>query len=196
MGNLLALAVLTSLAEKPMHPYEMASEMRARGKDQSIKINWGSLYTVVQNLEKHGFIAAAGTSRQGRHPERTVYEITAEGREELTDWLHELIGEPRREYSSFEAALSLMGILPSDEVLALFKQRIRALEVRLAGEEAALAKVLEHLPRIFLVENEYHLAQVRSELEWTRALAAELADGTLPGVDDWREFHERRAQAQ
>ena len=40
-----------------MHPYEMASELRERGKDQSIKIKWGSLYTVVQNLEKHGFVA-------------------------------------------------------------------------------------------------------------------------------------------
>ena len=105
VGNLLALAVLTSLVERPMHPYEMASEMRERGKDQSIKINWGSLYTVVQNLEKHGLIAAAGTSRQGRHPERTIYEITPEGRDELTDWLEELLAVPEREYTRFEAAL-------------------------------------------------------------------------------------------
>ena len=63
-----------------MHPYEMAATMRERGKEQNMKIKWGSLYTVVQNLEKHGFIAATETSRQGRRPERTVYAITDAGR--------------------------------------------------------------------------------------------------------------------
>ena len=146
VGNLLALAVLTSLAERPMHPYEMAAEMRERGKDQSIKINWGSLYTVVQNLEKHGLIAAAGTSRQGRHPERTIYEITPEGRDELNDWLEELLAVPEREYTRFEAALSLMGILAPERVVHLLHQRARILEAhrrrrrggpRQAGREPA-----------------------------------------------------------
>ena len=35
-SNPLALAVLASLHERPMHPYEMASTMRERGKEQSI----------------------------------------------------------------------------------------------------------------------------------------------------------------
>ena len=56
VGNLLALSLLSLLAQKPMYPYEMAQTLRARGKEQTVKINWGSLYTVVQNLEKYGFI--------------------------------------------------------------------------------------------------------------------------------------------
>ena len=47
VGNLLGLAVLSAVALKPMHPYEIASVLRERGKDQDIKIKWGSLYTVV-----------------------------------------------------------------------------------------------------------------------------------------------------
>ena len=49
-SNPLALAVLACLSERPMHPYEMASTMRERGKEQSIKLNYGSLYTVVDSL--------------------------------------------------------------------------------------------------------------------------------------------------
>ncbi len=78
-SNMLALVVLATLAERPAHPYELASLLRERGKDYSIKINWGSLYTVVQNLEKHGFVEVAGTTRQGGRPERTVYAITDDG---------------------------------------------------------------------------------------------------------------------
>ena len=67
--NPLALAVLTFLTSRPMYPYELATVLRATGKEQTIKINWGSLYTVVQNLEKHGLIKEAGTTRQGGRPE-------------------------------------------------------------------------------------------------------------------------------
>ena len=190
VGNLLALAVLTSLVERPMHPYEMASEMRERGKDQSIKINWGSLYTVVQNLEKHGLIAAAGTSRQGRHPERTIYEITPEGRDELTDWLEELIAVPEREYTRFEAVLSLIGVLPPDRVAHLLHQRARILEASVAGDKAALAKLVESLPRIFVVEAEYHVALAKAELDWIRSLLDDIEKGTLDGLEDWRKYHE------
>ena len=49
-----------------MYPYQMAQMLRARGKDQNFKVNWGSLYTVVGNLEKYGFIATVATERAGR----------------------------------------------------------------------------------------------------------------------------------
>ena len=91
VSNLMALSLLSLLTERPMYPYEMASKLREYGKDQAIKINWGSLYTVVQNLEKHGFIEAVEVAREGRQPERTTYRITEAGRAELKDWLRELI---------------------------------------------------------------------------------------------------------
>jgi DNA-binding PadR family transcriptional regulator len=190
VGNLLALAVLTSLAERPMHPYEMAAEMRERGKDQSIKINWGSLYTVVQNLEKHGLIAAAGTSRLGRHPERTIYEITPEGRDELSEWLEELLAVPEHEFTRFEAALSLMGVVPPERVTRLLHQRARVLEATIAGDEAVLAKLVESLPRIFVVEAEYRVALAKAELDWIRSLLDDIEKGTLDGLEDWRKYHE------
>ena len=72
VANLLALAVCCRrYLGPPMHRYEMASIMRARGKEQDMDIKWGSLYTVVDNLEKHGFLetrrAIAGTDRVPDH---------------------------------------------------------------------------------------------------------------------------------
>ena len=80
VDNLMALAVLATVVQQPMHRYEIASLIRARGKDQDMDVKWGSLYTVVQNLAKHGFLEVVGTSRQGARPERTVYQITEAGR--------------------------------------------------------------------------------------------------------------------
>src|SRR5215472_12302630 len=64
-SNPLALAVLVLLYERSMHPYEMAATLRQRHKEESIKLRYGSLYTVIEMLEQAGFIRAGKTSREG-----------------------------------------------------------------------------------------------------------------------------------
>lgn len=190
VNNLLALAVLALAVERPMHPYEMATLLRERAKDQSIEIKWGSLYTVVRNLEKHGFLEATERLREGRRPERTVYRATDAGRAEMEDWLRELLGTPEKEYPRFEAALSLLPGLPPEEVRQLLTQRLATLDATIAGTGAALHEHGRHLPRLFLIEYEYYLALQRAEADWVRSLLAELIDGSFPGLDLWRRFHE------
>jgi hypothetical protein len=68
-SNPLALAVLALLFERPMHPYEMAATLKQRHKGESIKIRYGSLYTVVELLVTRGWITARETSRAGKRPE-------------------------------------------------------------------------------------------------------------------------------
>ena len=189
VGNLLALTLLNMLTLRPMYPYEMATTLRERGKDNAIKINWGSFYTVVQNLEKHGFIEAIEVAREGRQPERTTYQITDAGRAEVSDWLRELLSVPEREHSSFEAALGESAALPPDELIALLQQRLAALEKANAHMAAELSALGAQLPRLFSIESEYYLAQRRAEEEWVRGLLKEFTDGTFPGLEDWRRFH-------
>jgi DNA-binding PadR family transcriptional regulator len=190
VGNLMALAILALLVPgRPMHPYEMATALRGTGKDRDMRIKWGSLYTVVQNLEKHALIEALGSDRAGRRPERTVYGITEAGRAEVTDWLRELVAVPEAEFPRFEAALSVLGVLPPDEVVALLETRLRALDDDIAAQRAALANA-GRVPRIFLIEDEYAVAMRVAEAAWVRSLLAELVDGSLPGLDGWRQFHE------
>jgi DNA-binding PadR family transcriptional regulator len=189
VSNLLALSLLTLLTERPMYPYEMASMLRLRGKDNAIKINWGSFYTVVQNLEKNGFIEAVEVAREGRQPERTTYQITDAGRAELKDWLRELLSVPERDHSSFEAALSEAAVLPPDELIDLLQQRLAALERANVQLQAQLETLVAQLPRLFLIESEYYLAQRRAEEEWVRGLLKEFTSGTFPGLDAWRRFH-------
>jgi len=190
VSNLLALSLLNLLMQRPMYPYEMASVLRGRGKDQSIKINWGSLYTIVQNLEKYGFIEAVEVAREGRQPERTTYQITEAGRAELMEWLRELLGVPEREYTRFEAALGESAILPPDDLAGLLRQRLDTLDAANAQQQAELETVETQIPRLFMIESEYYLAMRRAEADWVRALLTEFTDGTFPGLDDWRTFHE------
>ena len=189
VGNLLALSLLSLLAQRPMYPYEMAQTLRARGKDQNFKVNWGSLYTVVQNLEKYGFIEAAATEREGRQPERTTYQITEPGRAELRDWLSELLSVPEDERGGFVTALSEAGILPPDEVIGLLTTRLATLDKDNASQQAELSLWAERLPRVLLIETEYQLAMRVAQASWLRGLIGELVAGTISGMDGWRYMH-------
>ena len=187
VGNLLALAILGTLVQRPMHPYEMASILRDRGKDDDMPIKWGSLYTVVRNLEKHGFIEATGSTREGGRPERTIYRITDAGRDELKDWVRELLGTPEREQTRFKAALSMIGALGPDEAIDLLQHRLALLTAEIAADRESLGR--HDVPRLFLIEDEYGLAIQEAELGWIRGLLAELQTGTFPEIALWRSFH-------
>ena len=189
-SNPLALAVLTCLLERPMHPYEMAQTLRARAKHESIRLNYGSLYGVVEALEKRQLVRARETVRAGRRPERTIYEITDAGLREMADWLSELVAWPVKEYLQFEAALSLLPALPPDEALVALGQRRESLQVEIALLDGAVAAARTHgLPRLFALETEYVQALRRAELEYVERLEKDIESGELSGIDQWRSWY-------
>jgi len=190
VGNLLALAVLAAVVQRPMHPYEIATALRGWGKERDMDLKWGSFYTVIRNMAKHGLIVAVESTREGRRPERTVYRITDAGREELVDWTRELISTPMHERPRFRAGLSVISALHPDEAVELLRRRLGLLEEGIAAEREELAEQARTIPRLFLVENEYDLALKEAEAAWIRSLLAELESGTFPGLDTWRAVHE------
>lgn len=191
VNNPLALAVLGCLGERPMHPYEISSTLRSRGKEKSIKLNYGSLYSVVESLQKHGLIEPRETIREGRRPERTVYAITPAGLAEFEDWLAELIAVPSQDPSQLEAGLSLLPGLPPDEAARLLEDRARALEVELRSLNVAHSMAREQgLPELFLIEGVFREAMLTAEMTFVRQLAKDIRTGALSGTKGWRRMHE------
>lgn len=191
VSNPLALAVLGLLTERPMHPYEMSTTLRERAKEQSIKLNYGSLYSVVESLHRHALIEVQETLREGRRPERTIYTITDAGRTEFVDWLSDLLAIPVKEYTQFEAALSLLPGLPPDEVLRLLLTRRSRLETEIVATDAVLDDLArQKFPYLFVIELDYLQEIRRAELAFVDRLVAGIRDGSLEGVDVWRRVHE------
>lgn len=173
-----------------MHPYEVAQTLRSRAKHESIRLNYGSLYGVVETLEKRKLIHATETVRAGRRPERTIYEITDAGMREMSDWLSELVAAPAKEYLQFEAALSLLPALPPDEALDALRQRREALVIEIALLDGAIAATRAHgLPRLFALESEYVQVLRRAELDYAERLAKDIESGDLTGLEQWRSWY-------
>jgi DNA-binding PadR family transcriptional regulator len=204
-SNLLALAVLALLFERPMHPYEMAATLKQRNKGESIKIRYGSLYTVIELLLKRGLIAAKETSREGRRPERTIYVLTPCGGDELRAWMQDLLRDPVNEYTHFEAGLSLLPVLPPEEAVMLLQQRALSLSAAIASREAQLAELARQdvpatvaelpsllvgkkFPALFVVEAEFKLALLKAELAFVTELARRITEDGWGPLDLWREL--------
>ncbi|WP_271176990.1 PadR family transcriptional regulator [Leifsonia poae] len=189
VGNPLALAVLSCLWERPMYPYEMTTSMRERGKEDSIRLNFGSLYAVIKSLEKHGLIAVAQTEREGNRPERIVYEITDAGRREADDWLRELIDTPVKEYPAIETGLSLLPMLAPEVVVDLLRSRLERLDAEIAEREKGAAELVGRLPELFMIEFHYKQAMLVAERAFLAGLAERIAARDIGGIEMWEGLH-------
>ena len=190
-SNPLALAVLISLHERPMHPYEVSTVLRERSQHETVRLNFGSLYAVVAALERRGHIVAEATTREGRRPERTVYALTETGRTEAREWLTSIISTPVNDFPAFGAGLSLLPALPPSEVVVLLRERAARLEHDLADAlEARRANEASRVPRLVWVEDEYRASLLVAELAYVHRLADEIDEGSLDGIDWWRGIHE------
>lgn len=169
--DLVDLTVLALLSVRPSHPYEMHRFVVDTHKDYVTGLP-RSLYHAVDRLVAAELVAAFGTRRAGRRPERTVYQITDAGRAELSARLRALLERPRTEVTVFAAAVSLLGCLSPDEARASLAVRADALTEITDGLAATMRDL--DLPRLLTLELEYEHAVRAAELDWTRRVLDDL----------------------
>jgi DNA-binding PadR family transcriptional regulator len=163
-----------------MHPYELAATMRERHHDEFIRLNFGTLYHTVEVLERNGLIVSIEREKEGRRPERTIYQLAEPGRELLVKVVSDIIARPTREYANFAAGLMFMHHLDAPRAAQLLGERVAALTAitekltRIMGELRTAG-----VKRLSIIELEHKIAMLEAEREWVRELEREIADGRL-----------------
>jgi DNA-binding PadR family transcriptional regulator len=179
----LALSILTLLDERPMHPYEMASTMRDRHQDMFIRLNFGTLYHTVDVLERDGWIVPIEKEKEGRRPERTIYQLSESGREVLLRWLSELLARPMREYPHFAAGLMFMHHLKAVDAATNLQERTASLDAHITKLAHVLTELRARgLTRLSLIEVEHKIAMLEAERDWVLKLEEEITNGKLEWV--------------
>ena len=69
----------------------------------SMLVRRANLYKTIKRLHEAGLIAVRQTERSRQYPERTIYELTDEGRAVGERWLVDMLRNPRNEYPEFPA---------------------------------------------------------------------------------------------
>jgi DNA-binding PadR family transcriptional regulator len=190
VNNLLGLAVLSYLTERPMHAYELNRLLKDRDAARTFRLSYGALYGVVRQLARAGLIQASGTGQRGRLPQHTVYELTDAGRAEMRAWLTELLSQPRHEYPAFAAALSLVAVLPPGEVADLLRTRlariVSATEEMRSQRDATVAGGVHP---VFLVEDDYRIALLEAEAAFITSFLTKLEDSGDGWSGPWQAHH-------
>ncbi|PFI71092.1 PadR family transcriptional regulator [Bacillus cereus] len=182
----LAMAILALLAEEPMHPYRMQQLIKERGKDQIINVRQrASIYQTIERLLRDGQISVKETLRETGKPDRTVYEITKEGREILIEWIREVLSTPIQEFPNFPVAISYISILSPQDALEKLEQRIDVLEKTVQQIDNNLQTYKSLIPRLFMLESEYQKTVLAAELEWVRSASEDIRNGSLFWNDEW-----------
>jgi DNA-binding PadR family transcriptional regulator len=181
----LALTVLSLLVAAPLHPYGIQRLLKVRGKDRVVNVgNRANLYKTIKRLHEAGLIAVRQTERDQLYPERTVYELTEEGRREGIEWLTGMLSTPRSEFPEFPPALSFAMLLGPEGALAALEGRAERLHENLTRLESDLDGFSATLPRVTLLDDEYLRAVTAAELSWVRGVVSDLRTGALTWDED------------
>jgi len=181
----IALAVLAFLYEEPMHPYRMQQLIKERGKDEVINVRQrASLYQTIDRLLRAELIVIREVEREEKWPERTIYELTKKGRETMLIWMREMLSTPAREFPEFPAALAYLSLLTPEDARLQLEQRMQTLAEEVERIETQLGTATE-VPRLFLVEMEYLLTVLKTELTWVKSIIDDLTTGRLTWNQEW-----------
>ncbi|MBO0851627.1 MAG: PadR family transcriptional regulator [Pseudonocardia sp.] len=136
------LFVLSVLNEHgPMHGHQIRNQAQSDRTELWTEVKVGALYGALKRLAGEGLIAEVRSERVGNLPERTVYEITRQGREALSavhgQALRTVVVRP----DPFDLALVHAGRLDEQELAHVVTDRRDALasqlnSVRHQGEAA------------------------------------------------------------
>ncbi|MFZ5831800.1 MAG: PadR family transcriptional regulator [Planctomycetota bacterium] len=89
LDRLVQPAILTLLAGGPLHGYLLAAQMAERFTIGDQKPDMSGVYRFLKSMEEKGLVASSWDLSHGG-PARKCYEITADGRHCLAQWIETL----------------------------------------------------------------------------------------------------------
>lgn len=170
-----AYVILGFVRNEPRSGYEIKAIV-----DNSTRFFWaasyGQIYPELKRLSEAGLVVGKNVPTGGR--KRTVYEITADGEEELRAWLRQ---EPETFEMRDEGLLKLFfaDALPREEALAILRsmrERRRAVRRQLLALKELKEEIEDPFPMIVL---EGGLEYMEWFADWCERMEARLLDSAL-----------------
>src|SRR5437016_5686540 len=172
------LVILSLLAERPMHGYEVNATLEDRNIREWAPVSRPQIYYSLDKLTRLGLIRVGADESPAAGPERRVFETTASGRDRLADALESKHWVNNRVHQPFLIWLALSWQARPRAFRKQLTERRKVLEARLTDERATLKDVLDE------VGHPYHEAvwmlqlvieQMESERRWIERILKDAA---------------------
>jgi len=172
MSSIRLFILGTLSASGPLHGHQIRQQAQADRTEIWTDIRVGSMYGALKRLANEGLVREVRTERVGNRPERTVYEITAEGRRALAAVRGAALRDLVRHDDPFDLALAQSRDIAEEDLDQIVANR-------LAGLRAHLATLRHHAETAEPYVNEaermvlQHLVErAGAEVRWHEELAA------------------------
>jgi DNA-binding PadR family transcriptional regulator len=178
------LVILSLLAERPMHGYEVNATLEERNIRDWAPVSRPQIYYSLDKLTALGLIRVGADDSPAAGPERRVFETTAAGRDRLADalesrhWVHNRVHQP------FLIWLALSWQARPRVFRKQLESRKKLVDERLAEERATLKDVLDE------VGHPYH------EAVWMLQLVVEQMESERRWIERILKDADRRAPAR
>ena len=165
------LFVLGKLAEAgPLHGHQIRQHAQTDRTETWAGVKPGSLYGALKRLASEGLIREVRTERQGNRPERTVYEITPEGRRSLSalhdEALHDLVSYD----DPFDLALALSRELPEEHLARIVADRLSSLQVLQSTQQHRVERADPYLNEAERLVLRHVMERTAAEIRWHEEL--------------------------
>ena len=172
------LVILSLLAERPMHGYEVNATLEERNIREWAPVSRPQIYYSLDKLTKLKLIRVTETDLSPAGPERRVMQTTPLGREQLADALEAKHWVTQGVHQPFLIWLALSWQARTRTFRKQLDNRRKLLAERLEREKATLADVMDE------VGHPYHEAvwmlqllteQTQTELRWVERILRDAA---------------------
>lgn len=162
------LTILSLVAEKPCHGYEIQQVIDERDLREWLAIGFSSIYYILNKLERQGLLTST-LDIHGPGPARKIYQITDAGRGLLQTAILERLSQVRSFGSGFELGLANLNAMSPRQVYKALSQHHTSLLKRVDNLEKAWARhqqedhpLQDHTHALYT----YSLSVAHAELNW------------------------------
>ncbi|MFF4418673.1 PadR family transcriptional regulator [Streptosporangium sp. NPDC001559] len=165
--------VLGALLRGPMHGHQIRRQAQLDRTELWTDIKAGSLYGALHRLVAEGAIEVVRTE-QAAGPARTVYALTAAGREEFIALRDRTLREVRLRPDPVDLALHYADDLTEEKLRALIGDRRDALVARLTAWRHQREQAEPYLRGLEPMTFDHTTARLRAEIAWHESLLEQL----------------------
>jgi DNA-binding PadR family transcriptional regulator len=169
------LFVLGMLARNgPMHGHQIRRAAEVDRTELWSDVKVGALYGVLHRMAAEGVVEVVRTEQAGNRPARTVYAITARGRDEFRALRDAALREARVRPDPFDLALQYVPDMPVAEAEAAIAERCRGIDADLAAWRDLKGEALPYISPLEAMTFDHILMRLEAERAWHADLLGRL----------------------
>lgn len=172
----------------PMHGHQIRRAAQVDRTELWTDFKPGSVYSALQRMAADGTVAVSRSEKVGNRPERTVYEITGAGRDELRAVRDSILGAAQLRPDPVDLALQNAHDLSAAELRRVFEARIAAVTAQSVAWQSQWDMARPYVSARESLTFAHTRLRLEAETAWCRAvldqLDAETTDHYRPQAKD------------